>query len=72
MSYWARLAVLVALRPIIMKRELLEALGPDLTVAKRKFPGAIGRMQDQLNAAREERETVSRPPAKPPLASARF
>ncbi|WP_375763092.1 tyrosine-type recombinase/integrase [Bradyrhizobium sp. Pha-3] len=64
--YWARLAVPAALRPIIGKRELLEALGPDLTVAKRKLPGAIGRMQDQLNAAREERAAVSQPLARPP------
>ena len=47
--YWARLSVPEALRPIIMKRELLEPLGPDRTQALRKLPGAVGRMQDVLN-----------------------
>lgn len=54
--YWARLSVPEVLRPIVGKRELLEALGPNLTVAKRKLPGAIGRMQDRLSRARDELE----------------
>jgi integrase len=52
--YWARLSVPKALRPVVQQSELWEALGPDLTVAKRKLPGVIGRMQDQLNVAREQ------------------
>jgi hypothetical protein len=52
--YWARLSVPKALRPVVQQSELWEALGPDLTVAKRKLPGVIGRMQDQLNDAREQ------------------
>lgn len=52
--YWARLSVPKALRPIIQQSELWEALGPDLTIAKRKLPGVLGRMQDRLNEAREQ------------------
>lgn len=65
--YWARLSVPEALRPIIMRRELLEPLGPDRTQALRKLPGAVGRMHDKLNAARDELETVSAPSAPQPM-----
>ena len=64
--YWARLAVPEALRPIIMKRELTEPLGPDLMVAKRNLPGAVARMQQRLAHAREQVETEHRPSAPPP------
>jgi site-specific recombinase XerD len=64
--YWARLAVPEALRPIIMKRELTEPLGPDLMVAKRNLPGAIARMQQRLAEAREQVQTEKRPSAPAP------
>jgi hypothetical protein len=63
--YWARLSVPQALRSIINKRELLESLGPDRTLALRKLPGAVGRMQDVLNAAREELEAGRKPAPQP-------
>jgi hypothetical protein len=65
--YWARLSVPSALRPIIMKRELLEPLGPDRTQALRKLPGTVGRMQDMLNAARQELEAGRKPSAPQPM-----
>jgi hypothetical protein len=64
--YTARLSVPAALRPIIMKRELLESLGPDRADALRKLPGAIGRMQDVLNAARQELDAGRKPSSPPP------
>jgi site-specific recombinase XerD len=59
--YWARLSVPQALRSIVNKRELLESLGPDRVEALRKLPGAIGRMHDVLQAARDEQKPLSKP-----------
>src|SRR5262249_28828002 len=64
--YWARVSVPKGLRPIIGKRELTEPLGADLTMAKRKLPGAVARMLERLNAAREELD-AERKPLAPPL-----
>ncbi|MFK5596349.1 tyrosine-type recombinase/integrase [Methylobacterium sp. HMF5984] len=50
--YSARLAVPAALRHIVGKRELVEALGPDRVVALRKLPAAVAGMQAILEAAR--------------------
>jgi integrase len=73
--YWARLAVPDALRPIIMKRELTEPLGADLTLAKRKLPAAVARMQQRLAEAREQvgadRRVIAPPPRKGNLLSLR-
>jgi hypothetical protein len=64
--YWARLSVPEVLRPIIMKRELLEGLGPDLMLARRRLPGAIARMQERLSEAREQLRAERRPASPPP------
>lgn len=63
--YSARLAVPVALRSIVGKRELLQPLGADRVVALRKLPGAVAEMQAVLDAARaraKEGETTHAPP----------
>lgn len=52
--YHARVVVPVPLRPAIGKRELLEPLGPDRRDAIRRLPAAVARMQEQIEAAREE------------------
>lgn len=49
--YYARLSVPVALRSIVGKRELVEALGPDTRTAERKLSGVVAKMQNQLDAA---------------------
>lgn len=55
--YWTRIAVPVELRPIIGKRELLEALGDSREAALRRHPAAIARMMADLDAARSRTGT---------------
>jgi integrase len=50
--YWTRIAVPLKLRPMIGKRELLEALGDSREAALRKHPAAIARLTATLYAAR--------------------
>ena len=69
--YWARVSVPEALRPIIGKRELTEPLGADLTIAKRKLPGAVARMLERLSAAREELDAERKPSMQAPRAEPR-
>jgi hypothetical protein len=53
--YWTRIAVPLKLRPMIGKRELLEALGDSREAALRKHPAAIARLTATLYAARSRR-----------------
>lgn len=52
--YSARVAVPATLRSIIGKREMLEPLGADRTLALRGLPAAVARMQATLEAARTQ------------------
>ncbi|SDA15560.1 Phage integrase family protein [Methylobacterium sp. UNC378MF] len=64
--YSARLAVPEALRGIVGKRELLQALGADRVAALRKLPSAVAEMQAILDAARARAKEgeASRAPAR--------
>lgn len=62
--YSARVAVPKALHHIVGKRELLQALGPDRTLALRALPAAVAAMQATLEAARAQlkgRQSASAP-----------
>jgi hypothetical protein len=61
--YYARLAVPKNLRPIIGKRELTAALGPDRRQALRDQAAVIGTMQAELESARMKLAATSGPRA---------
>jgi integrase len=52
--YYARMAVPVALRGAIGKRELIATLGPDYRDALKMLPGVVAEMKAQISAARRE------------------
>jgi integrase len=61
--YWTRIAVPLELRPIIGKRELLEALGDSREAALRRHPAAIARLMSVLDTARSRVATGKARPA---------
>jgi integrase len=62
--FYARVAVPQALRSIVGKRELLEAIGAGRSEALRALPAAVARMQATIERAREEGK-VGKPPSLP-------
>jgi integrase len=59
--YYARVAVPASLRPIVGKRELLEALGPDRRTALHKLPSVIAKMINILDAAKIQKVAKDTP-----------
>jgi hypothetical protein len=62
--FYARVAVPKALRSIVGKRELLEAIGAGRSEALRALRAAVARMQATIQQAREEGK-VGKPPSLP-------
>ena len=63
--YYARLTVPVALRGVVGKRELTEALDADKRIAYRMLPAALANMHRTIDAARIQTKTVAKARTQP-------